>query len=100
MQVRPIHAAAPCWKNAEGEKTSWEALLVGVRLWNRSSGFWETKNSWQQLGAWASSEEEQKPTRGTWEAINCFLGGLGRENPVGQSGRMKAVRGALKQYWR
>jgi len=43
MQARPFQAAAPGEENAEGEKTSREALLVGER---------------QRLGAWAASEEE------------------------------------------
>jgi hypothetical protein len=32
MQARPIHAATPGGKDAEGAETSREALLVGVRL--------------------------------------------------------------------
>jgi hypothetical protein len=29
-QTWPVYAAAPCWEDAEGDKTSREALLVGV----------------------------------------------------------------------
>jgi hypothetical protein len=47
----------------------------------RASGLWKTKVSMQRLGAWATSEEEHKPMRGSLRNFTSFLGGLERENP-------------------
>jgi hypothetical protein len=41
---------------------------------NRASGFRETEGSGQRLGAWAASEEEPKPMRGTRGSLACFPG--------------------------
>jgi hypothetical protein len=41
----------------------------------------ETGNSRQRLGAWASSEEEPKPTRGSRGTRFLILGDLEREDP-------------------
>jgi hypothetical protein len=59
------HAAAPGWEDAEGVETSREALLVASGRCDRSPGPWEAKCSRQRLGAWAASEEEPKPMRGS-----------------------------------
>jgi len=96
MQALPIHAAAPGGETLKGSWTSREALLVGVRF-DRASRLWETRVSRQRLGAWASSEEEPKPMRGSREQINLFLGGLERENPEAQPETVKSVRGAPKR---
>jgi len=61
--------------NAEGVKTSREALLVGVRFFEIGRRVtWETRGSRQRLGVWAASEEEPKPMRGAREQFKCFSG--------------------------
>jgi len=97
VQARPIYAAAPCQENAEGVETSREALLVGVRQGPGVESLGKTSGSGQRLGAWAASEEEPKPTRGSPETVYVFLGGPESEDPVAQSERTKGMRGALKQ---
>jgi len=99
LHVRPIHAAAPSWENAEGVETSREALLVGIWLDDWVSGFWETRGSGQRLGAWASSEEEPKPMRGSGNHLLVSRDPEG-EDPVVQPARAKDMRGASKQYRR
>jgi len=99
MHTRPIHAAAPRWEDAEGVETSREALLVGVRCRSRASGFWETRGSGRRLGAWAASEEEPKPMRGSGNHLLVSRGPKG-EDPVAQPARVKGMRGASKQWRR
>jgi len=61
------------WKNAEGVRNhkggaaEWHSACLGV-------GRWETSCPMRRLGAWATSGEEPKPMRGTWELFKFFLG--------------------------
>jgi len=53
LQVRPVHAAALCWEDAEGVETSREALLVGVR---HEPGVGSLGNQWLMAAArWLGS---------------------------------------------
>jgi hypothetical protein len=74
MQTRPIQAAALSGNTLKGSKTSREALLVGVRMIPDVLVVRETDDPRQRLGAWAASEEEPKPMRGTRELLRCFSG--------------------------
>jgi len=53
LHVRHIHAAAPCWEDAEGAETSREALLVGER---HGPGVGLLGNQWLRAAArWLGS---------------------------------------------
>jgi hypothetical protein len=70
------------------------------RLACQAPGSWETTGLKQRLGAWASSEEEPKPTRGFLGNFNVCPGGPTRENPEAQPVTVKGMRGAPNQWWR
>jgi len=79
MHARSIHAAAPGGKTLKGQKPQGRRCLE------------------QRLGAWAASEEEPKPTRGSPGFMTVPRGGLESEDPVAQPVEVKGMRGVPKQ---
>jgi hypothetical protein len=63
---------------------------------NRASGFWETKGSKWRLGAWAASEEEPKPMRGTRDIHKSVSRGLGSVNTLKPTCEDKGHEGSAK----
>jgi hypothetical protein len=74
VHARPVHAAALSGENAEGAETSREAPRLGVRLKPGVGFLVEPRAQKRRLGAWATSEEEPKPMRGSWGLLKCFPG--------------------------
>jgi hypothetical protein len=70
---------------------------MDARLATVRSGSWEAMNPMQQLGAWATSEEEPKPMRGSRGTITGFLGAWSEKTLKPKPARGKGMRGAPKQ---
>jgi hypothetical protein len=66
-------AAVPGGETLKGTKPQGRRCLLAFDR-GQASGFWETGDSRQQLGAWPSSEEEPKPMRGSRESFTGFSG--------------------------
>jgi len=58
---------------------------MDARLATVRSGSWEAMNPMQQLGAWATSEEEPKPRRGARRQFTLLSGGPESEDPVARA---------------
>jgi len=68
-----IQAAAPSGKALKGNEPQGRRHLMALGFAEGQS-FWGTKDSGWRLGAWATSEGEPKPTRGSRNNFTVFLG--------------------------
>jgi len=74
-RCRPDHSCRCSGReDAVGAETSREALLVGARIKPGVEFSANPESSQWRLGAWAASEEEPKPMRGTRELFNGSRG--------------------------
>jgi hypothetical protein len=84
------HAASPGRETLKGTKPQGSGCRK-CSAETRAPGFWETEASMQRLGAWAASEEEPKPRRGSREQQKCFSGAWNvktlKPNPRGRRAR-------------